>query len=146
MTNQTVLAVFPAREDRAALADILSPSCWKVQFIGTCEEAQAALRSACVGVIITEARLPGGQGWKELLEEVQRMANPPPVIVADRLADESMWAEVLNLGAHDLLMKPFDAKEVLHVVGMAWRRYEYAQRAIAVRKPPRSPKRAVATG
>ena len=40
--------------------------------------------------------------------------------MASRLADEAFWAEVLNLGAYDVLMKPFDATEVFRVVSLAW--------------------------
>jgi DNA-binding response OmpR family regulator len=35
------------------------------------------------------------------------------------LADEALWAEVLNLGGYDVLTKPFDPKEVHHAVSMA---------------------------
>jgi len=42
------------------------------------------------------------------------------VIVADRLADEALWTEALNLGCYDVLMTPFDAQKVLRVVAMAW--------------------------
>ena len=35
---------------------------------------------------------------------------------------ERLWVEVLNLGASDLVSKPFEAKEVLHVLSMACRR------------------------
>ena len=31
----------------------------------------------------------------------------PLVIVASHLADDQLWAEALNLGAHDVLAKPF---------------------------------------
>jgi hypothetical protein len=42
------------------------------------------------------------------------------MIVTSRLADERLWAEVLNLGGYHLLAKPFDASEVVRVVGTAW--------------------------
>ena len=35
-------------------------------------------------------------------------------------ADERLWAEALNLGAYDVLAKPFDRTEVMRVVSMAW--------------------------
>ena len=44
--------------------------------------------------------------------------------MTDRLADEAMWSEVLNLGAHDLLMQPFAADEVVRVVAYAWRSWK----------------------
>jgi DNA-binding response OmpR family regulator len=52
------------------------------------------------------------------------MKEPPPLIIADRLADERLWAEALNLGADDLLATPFDATEVWHAVTTACRRHE----------------------
>ena len=42
------------------------------------------------------------------------------MIVTSRLADDRLWAEVLNLGGYDVLAKPFDASEVARVVGTAW--------------------------
>jgi DNA-binding response OmpR family regulator len=75
-------------------------------------------------VVISGARLPDGHSWNDLLNEMRTMECPPPLIVTDRLADERLWAEVLNLGAYDLLTIPFDAKEVLHAVSTACRRTE----------------------
>jgi hypothetical protein len=40
--------------------------------------------------------------------------------VFSRLADESLWARVLNLGGFDVLMTPFEAEEVLRVTFAAW--------------------------
>jgi len=38
------------------------------------------------------------------------------------LADEVLWAEVLNLGGYDVLAKPFNSNEFIRVISMAWRR------------------------
>ena len=51
-------------------------------------------------------------------------ARPPLQIVTSRLANDRLWAEALNLGAYDVLARPFDAAEVLRSVGMAWRRWQ----------------------
>jgi DNA-binding response OmpR family regulator len=87
-------------------------------------------------VVISEVQLSDGHCWSDLLDEMQKMECPPPLIVADRLADEHVWAEVLNLGGYDLLAKPFDAKEVLHAVNTACRRTEDEQEMARLRKPP----------
>jgi DNA-binding response OmpR family regulator len=116
ITRQTILAVFPFPEDRISLQTILGRSNWEVQFTATFDEAREALRAFSFGVVISESRLPEGLGWKDLLREIQDAAESPPLIVVDRLADEWLWAEVLNLGAYGVLMKPFDAKEVLHAI------------------------------
>ena len=42
------------------------------------------------------------------------------VLSMSRLADEALWAEVLNLGGYDLLASPFDPIEVDRVVTLAW--------------------------
>jgi len=43
--------------------------------------------------------------------------------VSSRLADERLWAEALNMGAWDVLAKPFDKMEVIRSVQSAWRRW-----------------------
>ena len=65
---------------------------------------------------------------------MQKMECPAPLIVGDRLADERLWAKVLNLGGYDLLAKPFNAKEVLHVVSTACRRTEHIQEMARLRE------------
>ena len=42
------------------------------------------------------------------------------LIVASRLADEGLWAEAMNLGAYDVLAKPFERKELVRSVSLAW--------------------------
>ena len=56
-----------------------------------------------------------------MLEQVTILPDPPSVIVTSRLADDRLWAEVLNLGAYDVLAKPFDRTEAIRAVGAAWR-------------------------
>jgi hypothetical protein len=39
--------------------------------------------------------------------------------VSSRVADDRLWAEVLNLGGYDLLTNPFAPAEVSRVVDLA---------------------------
>jgi DNA-binding response OmpR family regulator len=134
-----ILAIFPPGEDRTSLHNILGHSDWELQFTRTLEETQAALLAGPIAVVFAEGRLADGHCWKDILQELQVMSNPPVLIVADRLADDVLWAEVLNLGGHDLLTKPFNANEVLHAVATACH-FGEGQRAQAdtLRKPPNS--------
>jgi FixJ family two-component response regulator len=59
--------------------------------------------------------------WKDVLDQVTILPDPPSLIVTSRLADERLWAEALNLGAYDVLAKPYDRTEVMRVVSGAWR-------------------------
>jgi len=63
---------------------------------------------------------PSDGSWKHLLAELSQCQPPPVLVVSSRSADDSLWAEVLNLGGCDVLAKPFDAKEVVWAVSMAW--------------------------
>jgi FixJ family two-component response regulator len=90
-------------------------------------------------VVISDSRFSDGNCWQDLLHELQQMEGPPPLIVADRLADERLWAEVLNLGAYDLLAKPFDSREVLHAITAACRHHENERRCATLRKRRRPP-------
>jgi DNA-binding response OmpR family regulator len=56
------------------------------------------------------------------------LPDPPPLIVTSRLADERLWVEALNLGAFDVLAKPFDSTEAMRVVGAAWRAWGWPGR------------------
>ena len=141
IANSTILAVFSAREDRTSLANIFAHSNWKLRFTRTLPQTQTALSKSPVGVVISESCLSDGRCWRELLVELQKMKYPPPLIVADRLADERLWAELLNLGGYDLLATPFDTKEVLHAVGTACRRYENEQDTAPRRKSVASEQR-----
>jgi CheY-like chemotaxis protein len=58
--------------------------------------------------------------WKDVLEHVGTLPAPPLVIVASRTADEYLWAEALNLGAYDVLSKPYHPAEVIRVLSLAW--------------------------
>ena len=133
-----VLAVFPDGEDRASLREIFAGSAWTFHGIATLAEARLLLKASSIEVVISECSLGDGHGWKDLLGNIQDMMNPPPLIVADRLADDRLWAEVLNLGCHDLLAKPFDCKEVLYTVGTAHRWREHHQWTMAARKAPQA--------
>ena len=115
-----LLAVPACPEERDFLQHLFGASGWQIQLAQTFQEVQAAVRKKGVGVLLSESQFSDGHSWKDLLGEIRRLEFPPRLIVTDRLADERLWAEVLNLGGYDLLLKPFDPEEVFRVVNSAW--------------------------
>ena len=123
----SVLCVDPGVEDHAALEEIFesSPwsvcpdSTWKLQSSHSLTGAWRALHTHHFSLVLCEGELKPGT-WRELLDLVTRLPEPPFLIVTSRTADERLWAEALNLGAYDVLAKPFDRTEVMRVVSMAW--------------------------
>jgi DNA-binding response OmpR family regulator len=78
------------------------------------------LRNRPIPVVIAERDLATGN-WKDALAAIQQLQDPPLLVVTSRLADEYLWAEALNFGAHDVLAKPFRASELKWVLESAWR-------------------------
>jgi len=113
-----VLCVSAATEDHEALRRILRPMSCKVLEAGCCNTAFQLLSDASVVAVIADETLPDGD-WRGVLTHTQSRPVPPKLIVASRLADDRLWAEVLNLGGYDLLAKPFDADEVRRIVSLA---------------------------
>ena len=127
-----VLSVSSAEEDHFHLQDILSsPGRTLYPDIGftitaksTISAAKSALQRGRMSIVMCEHDLSPGS-WKELLDFVQRLPAPPPVIVTSRMADERMWAEVLNLGGYDVLARPFRSEEVIRTVTSAWSLWQH---------------------
>lgn len=116
----TVLAISPDSEDHDLLNEIFSHSKWRLRHATSCAEALHFLRMNRVGVVISECDLQD-RCWKELYQEAMELTLPRPrFIIASRLADDRLWSEALNLGAYNVLAKPFDPKEVFWVVSHAW--------------------------
>ena len=75
-----------------------------------------------ISVVVCERTLQTGT-WIDVLENIKVLPNVPSLIVASRLADDRLWAEALNLGAWDVLAKPFDHIGVIRSVKSAWQRW-----------------------
>jgi len=81
----------------------------------TLTQARAKFRNTDYDVVLTESSFPGGT-WVDVLHLVREAPRDVRVIVTDPLADARLWAEVLNLGAFDLLTQPFEEQEVRRIV------------------------------
>lgn len=136
--RQAILLVSPALEDHAFLRALLATAGCKLYMALTYREAVSILCRDRIAVIVCEQDLPDGK-WKDLLSQIAPLTDPPCLIVTSRLADELLWAEVLNLGGYDVLAKPFDANEVFRVVSLAcehWEREHGRGYAAGWQKPP----------
>ncbi len=128
-----VLAVSPYEEDHACLRTIFAHSNWQISTARSCREAIEFLQKNRMAVLVSERDLPDGN-WKSLLEALAQLPYPPLLVVTSRDADDSLWAEVLNLGAYDVLSKPFDRAEVTRIISLAWLHWK-EQMARARQKP-----------
>jgi DNA-binding response OmpR family regulator len=119
----TVLAVSAYEEDHQFLIRYLVSPHWNLIRAGSEDEAAHLLDGHRIGVVLCERDLPDGS-WKDLLERLESAPDPAMLIVMSRHADELLWAEVLNLGGYDVLIKPLERNEVQRVTGMAARQWD----------------------
>lgn len=141
-TNITVLSYDPNGTDQAALVSIfnaaewpLSPGLqWKLETVANSRSAWAAIRSARISLVVCGCDSQP-ELWKEMLGKFALLVNPPLLIVTSRLADDRLWVEALNLGAYDVLAKPYDSSEVVRTFSCAWLRWQGHRAAAAASAP-----------
>jgi DNA-binding response OmpR family regulator len=127
----TVLSVSPAEDDQTSLQAIFdrsetrTESKWRVERSSSVDSALAELQRRQIPLVFVERDLPP-YTWKAILAGVAGQPKGPMVVVISRLADDTLWAEALNLGAYDVLAKPFDPDEVLRVSMLGWLRWARA--------------------
>jgi DNA-binding response OmpR family regulator len=114
-----LLVVSADDEVHSSLHHILRSDC-RLHRAGGRGDAVSLVRKYRPKVVICDQTLADGD-WRDFLMDLEDEEQAPPLIVSSRLADDRLWAEVLNLGAFDLLTKPFTASEVSRVVQMAAR-------------------------
>jgi DNA-binding response OmpR family regulator len=113
----SLLVVSSDERDQSSLERILSRDCDLHRVAGR-REALAFIRHCRPWVVLCDQVFMDGD-WRDLLNDLQHEQQMPPLIVSSRLADDRLWAEVLNLGGYDLLTKPFTPAEVSRVVRLA---------------------------
>jgi DNA-binding NtrC family response regulator len=134
-TTNIVLSISPNDEDWVALARIFKTD-WTVIASATLASALSVLREIPIPILICDCDLTPGT-WEEMWDHVSRLPDPPLLILTSRLADERLWAEALNLGAWDVLAKPFRTEEAIRIVASAWQHWQDRHGVAAGPKPQR---------
>lgn len=130
----SVVAVLADDQERKSLRGIFAHSNWDLRFAPTIEAAERLLLRSPAGILIASEELPQQDTWRDALHRTQQIMSRPLLIVASHLADERLWAEVLNIGAYDVLATPFDPREVYRVVSFAWQTWKRTKHLCGVRE------------
>lgn len=126
-TPPCALLISPTEGDTEFLRSLFDEQSWILYAAPSLPSGSRILRDVVASVVITEADLPLGT-WRDVLNVMSVLLDPPLVIVTSIHADDYLWVEALNLGAYDVLAKPFDKAEVIRVVTAAWRHSETPDR------------------
>jgi len=118
----TVLSVSPLEEDHFSLQGIVGHPTGRLFSADRVQPALAFLQQHEIPIVLCERDLMPGT-WIDMLDHIRNLPYRPSLIVTSRLPDPRLWAEALNLGAWDVLAKPFDRNEVNRVVKSAWQHW-----------------------
>ena len=80
-----------------------------VSDVGVAEEILGG--AACFDLVLLDAELCNGI-WQSLLETGRHHGTLLSAVVCSPAADHHLWADVLQSGAYDLLVEPFEYNEV----------------------------------
>jgi hypothetical protein len=95
---------------------------WRLFEASSLEEVRRLINAERISVVIWEYEFCATH-WKQLCDEFCLGGDGPKFIISSPLATDGIWAEALSLGAQDVLLTPFDQKEVYWVVShshLAW--------------------------
>ena len=120
----SVLSVSPHDGECLPLQAVVGQSTWRLFQACDLMSTLALLRQHEIAVVICEQNLLVGT-WIDVLEQINSLPTAPSLIVASRVADERLWVEALNLGAWDVLAKPFDRNELIRSVRSAWQHWSH---------------------
>lgn len=110
-----ILLLSAGAEDSRQLSQMLQGLPVIVEQAMDLQQARARLRENDYQAILTEASLPDGN-WLDVLHLARECPQDLQVLVTSRQADAGLWAEALNLGAYDVLTKPFYEPEVRRIL------------------------------
>jgi DNA-binding response OmpR family regulator len=126
----SALLVGAFESDRHLVRKIFQQAGWQLLEAQDRRQALEHLERVPVQVVVAESRTAGWD-WKHILSDLRRMAHPPQLVVTSRMADEHLWAEVLNVGGYDVLAQPLDRDEVERVLTSASRNFQRKPMAAA---------------
>jgi two-component system response regulator PilR (NtrC family) len=110
-----ILVVDDEHSMRELLGIMLRKEGFEVLLAQSRSEAAAALAQGPVDMVVTDVKLPDGDGI-EILRHVKAAAPETVVIVMTAFESTQTAVAALKLGAHDYLVKPFDVDELRIVV------------------------------
>ncbi len=117
--STATLVIAPPGSEFAVIENIFADCGWPMLATSSIQEGIRCIHENSPQLVICDERMEDGD-WRAILDVTIKERYPPYLIVTSRLADDRLWAEVLNRGGYDLLAKPYEPSEVIRVVGTAW--------------------------
>lgn len=101
-----------------SLKERLTDERHEVQIAASIERAEGLLDTFVPDVIVLDVRLPGKDGLSAIPDFRERLPTTP-IVVMTAFGDLQTAVEAIRRGAFEYLVKPFDLREFLSVIGRA---------------------------
>ena len=111
----SILVVDDELDAAKVLAKILKKKGYRIQLAANGLEALQKLHRNNFELVITDILMPKLDGI-QLLEQIREEWPTLPVIVMTALDDEQVYSQMLAMGAHAYLLKPFEFKQLFDAV------------------------------
>ena len=123
MAHETILVVEDEQDIQELVRYNLTKEGYRVQTVGTGEEALRAVRCESPGLVLLDLMLPGVDG----LEVVRQLKSDPatralPIIILTAKGDEVDVVSGLEIGADDYVPKPFSPRVLIARIRAVLRR------------------------
>ena len=128
-----ILVVDDEQSMRELLAIMLRKEGFDVVAAESRAVAAAVLARAPVDLVITDVKLPDGDGI-EILRHVKAASPETVVIVMTAFGTAETAVAALKLGAHDYILKPFDVDELKIVVRNALERQDLREENLRLKR------------
>ncbi|MEZ5965027.1 MAG: sigma-54 dependent transcriptional regulator [Planctomycetota bacterium] len=115
MNRPRVLLVDDEPDMLWVLRDLFAQSGYEVATAADGVEARRWLEQNPVDVVLSDVRMPGGDGV-ELLRHARALDPDVPVVLLSAVEDIATAVGAMKLGAYDYLAKPFDRSRLLEAV------------------------------
>jgi len=97
------------------LSRILTGENFQVKTAEGAVEAAQLLQQNAFDLVISDLRLPDGDGLS-ILQEIRRSGSEMPVVILTAYGEVDSYLEAMNAGATEYLNKPVKSEELLAVV------------------------------
>lgn len=114
----TVIIIDDEKDVRNAARQTLDLAGYRIVDFDSAETALPQVSADWPGIIVTDVRMPGMDGF-ELLRRCQDLDADLPVIMVTGHGDISMAVKAMQEGAYDFIEKPFRADQLTEVVRRA---------------------------
>lgn len=115
MNGRKVLIVEDHQESRESLATALKKARFDVLEAGSLKTAFSTISSGQVDAIVSELKLPDGDGFS-LLAHLRKNGPECPIVFVTAFGTMSSAIRAMKMGAADFLSKPVTAKDITNVL------------------------------